>query len=254
MGRVSGKVAIITGGAAGLGAADAIALGLEGAQIVITDLNEQAGNETVARIPGAIFIHHDVTREEDWQRVIEETLAKFGRLDILVNNAGRVVFQTIEETSLETFRAVFATHSEATFLGCKYAIGAMKKTGGGSIINISSICAIRGYPLTVGYTAGKGAILALTKLVATYCKQQQYNIRCNVILPGTIQTDMTRASVDHLNQLAAAKGEAQLPPIEQLGMGQPSDIANFVVYLASDESRFVNGADFVIDNASTIEG
>ena len=239
MGRVSGKIALITGGASGLGRADALALAREGARVVITDVSEEAGRALAKDIDGE-FVRHDVRSEDDWHKAIAHTLARFGKLDILVNNAGIVVPGDIETATLEQYRLLNAIHAEGSFLGCKYGIEAMKANPGstGSIINISSLSAIRGFPGVITYAAAKGAILAMTTTIAAHFRENGYAMRCNAILPGMINTP-----------LLAAVGADTLP-----GLGQPDDIANTVLFLASDESRHVSGAHIVVDNASSIIG
>ncbi len=247
MGRVAGKVILITGAASGLGAADARLLAAEGARVVLTDVNEELGRKVAEEIPGALFFKHDVRDEQQWQAVVAATLKHFGRLDVLVNNAGVVVFANVEDISLEQFRFVNQIMSEGTFLGCKYAVQAMKETGGGSIINISSIGAIKGIGEIIAYSAAKGAILSMTRSVAIHCRDKGYNIRCNSILPGAHETPMTAAAQREIEQ-----GSGALQQVQTHGQGQPIDVANMVLFLASDESRYVNGTQLIIDNAETI--
>ncbi|SDN82470.1 SDR family oxidoreductase [Pseudomonas jinjuensis] len=248
MGRVAGKVVLITGAASGLGAADARLLAAEGAQVVLTDINEAAGRDVAADIPGALFLQHDVRDEQRWKQVVEETVSRFGRLDVLVNNAGVVVFADVEEITLERYRFVNEVMSDGTMLGCKYAVQAMKQSGGGSIINISSIGAIKGIGEIVAYAAAKGAILSLTRSVAIHCQNKGYNIRCNAILPGAHETPMTAQAVRDIDAESSA-----LQQVQNHGQGQPRDVANLVLFLASDESRYINGSQLVIDNAETIK-
>lgn len=236
MGRVSGKVIIVTGGASGLGKADAVALVREGAQVVITDIDEKAG-QSLARKLGCEFIAQDVRSEAGWQELIDHTVRKYGKLDVLVNNAGNVLPADIETATLEQYRLVHAIHAEGTFLGCKYAIAAMKEKGG-SIINMSSLTGIRGYPVVITYAAAKGAIQAMTTTIAAHCRDKGYPIRCNAVLPGTIATPLALSVVGD----------------NAAGLGQPEDVANTVLFLASDESKHINGAQFVIDNASSVIG
>lgn len=233
--RVKDKVVLITGGASGLGQADAELFAAEGARVVVTDVNEEAGQGLAAELDG-MFLHHDVTREADWQRVMRAINERFGRLDILVNNAGIVEVADIEATSLELYQRMNAVHNDGTFLGCRYAIEAMREHGG-SIVNISSLSAIRGYPLVPSYAAAKGAVLALTHTVAVHCRQKGYPIRCNAVLPGPIATPLALTVIE-----------------DSTGMGTPEDVAQMVLFLGSDESRHVSGAQFVIDNASSMVG
>lgn len=245
MGRLDGKVAIVTGAASGLGAADARLMAAEGARVVLTDINAESGEAVAREIEGALFLPHDVRSEADWQRVIDTTLARCGRLDVLVNNAGLVQFGTVESASLEQFRLLNAVMSEGSFLGCKHAIPAMAKGGGGSIVNISSVAAIKGNSPIIAYTAAKGAVLAMTRSIALHCAEQGYGIRCNCILPGAHATPMTAAAI------AALGGAAGIEEIARHGQGRPEDVANLVVFLASDESRHINGTQIVIDNGET---
>lgn len=240
MGRVEGKVAIVTGAASGLGRAQAMALAREGASVVVTDVNVAAGL-AVAESIGGLFIEHDVRREDGWQSVIDKTLERHGRLDILVNNAGIVVVADIENTTLDQYRQVNAVNAEGVFLGCKFAIAAMKDSGGGSIVNLSSIAARRSHPQVFSYVAAKGAVRAMSMTVAGHCLDRGYPIRCNSIYPGLIDTPMV-AEVGR--QLGVEGG---FP-----GLGRPEDVAALVLYLAADESRHVTGAEFVIDFGTTI--
>lgn len=246
MKRLEGKVAIVTGAASGLGVADARLMAAEGARVVLTDIDAARGEAVAKEIEGAIFLRHDVASEADWAAVIDRTLARFGRLDVLVNNAGLVKFGTIETETLEQFRLINSVMAEGTFLGCKHAIPAMAKSGGGSIINVSSIAAIAGNSPVLAYTAAKGAVLAMTRSIALHCQEQKYNIRCNCILPGAHATPMTAAAI-----AALGGGAAGIEQIEQHGQGRPEDVGNLVVFLASDESRYINGTQIVIDNGET---
>lgn len=233
MKRMQDKVVLITGAASGLGAADAALLAREGARVVVTDIAEEAGRAVAERIGGE-FLHHDVRSEADWARVMAAVLARHGRLDVLVNNAGICLVGDIETTTLAQYRLLAAVHAEACFLGCQQAVQLMKERGG-SIINISSIAAMRATPPVLAYAAAKGAIRALSLSVAAHCIDKKYPIRCNAIFPGLIDTPLVVPVV----------GE-NFP-----GLGQPEDVAHMVLFLASDESRFVTGAEFVVDNGAT---
>lgn len=250
MGRVAGKVAIVTGGASGMGRADSKALAAEGASVVIADLNETDGQALAQEIgDSAVFMTLNVADEDNWKSVIAATLDRFGRLDILVNNAGIIAMGNIVETDLESWRKVNAVNSDGVFLGCKHAIPAMEKSGGGSIVNMSSVAALHGQSFVAAYTASKGAVRSLTKSIAMYCKEQENGIRCNSIHPDAVATPM-------VVQVATGNESASQEDVAKLGhlpnMCQPEDIANLVLFLASDESRFVTGAEMVIDNGSTI--
>jgi 3(or 17)beta-hydroxysteroid dehydrogenase len=247
MGRVSGKVALVTGAASGLGKADAMALVKEGAAVVITDINEKAGRELEgalnAQRPGsAFFLVQDVSSEGRWQEVFAEIRARFGGLHILVNNAGMVVIGTPESATLEQFQAHLRVMTDSVFLACKYGIALMKESGGGSIINMCSTATHLGYPVFYAYTAAKGAVRSMTKAIAVHCQMNHYNVRCNSIHAGAIDTPMVvKATADLGLQMSVYD---QSP----VGIGKPEDVANLVVYLASDESRFVNASEIIIDN------
>ncbi len=250
MNRVAGKVAIVTGAASGMGRADAEALAREGASVVVTDFNESDGRTVAAGIGGdAVFMRLDVTDEDNWQDVIATTVERFGRLDILVNNAGMMAMGNVVETSLADYRKLNAVNNEGVFLGCKHAIPAMADSGGGSIVNMSSVAALHGMSFLAGYSASKGAVAALTRNVALYCKEQKNVIRCNSIHPDGVKTPM-------VVKVATGRDTATQAEIDAIGkagnMCEVEDIANLVLYLASDESGFVNGAQMVIDNAATI--
>jgi len=252
MGRLDGKVAIVTGGAQGLGRADCEALAAEGARVLVTDINVEAGEalarELNSRREGsAKFLRHDVSDEAQWQAAVGAAVAAFGGLHVLVNNAGMVIPATPEATTLEQFRRHNAIMSEGTFLGCKHAIPAMARSGGGSIINVSSVASHLGYPVFFAYTAAKGAVRAMTKSIAVWCQMQKYDIRCNSIHPGATDTPM----LDAANQLLGIT--AEFYENSGPGLAKPEDIANVVVFLASDESRFVNGAEILIDNGAVIQ-
>ena len=250
MGRVAGKVAIVTGGASGMGRADARLLAAEGAKVVIADLNEADGNALAEEIGGdAVFMTLNVADEDNWQSVVAATREQFGGLDILVNNAGIIAMGNIVDTDLASWRKVNAVNSDGVFLGCKHASPVMADSGGGSIVNMSSVAAIHGQSFVAAYTASKGAVRALTKSVAMYCKEQKLNIRCNSIHPDGVATPMV-VKVATGKETASEQEVAQMAQLPN--MCAPEDIANLVLYLASDESRFVNGAEMLIDNASTI--
>jgi 3(or 17)beta-hydroxysteroid dehydrogenase len=248
-GRVAGKVALVTGGGSGLGAADCEILAREGATVVVTDVNLDAAKAVADRIGGgAIALSLDVASEEAWQSVIADIDARFGRLDVLVNNAGVVHMADFEETTLEKYRWVNAIMSDGVFLGCKYAAPLMNKNDGGSIINMSSTGALLGYPIFFAYSAAKGAVRSLTKSVAIACQVKGYKIRCNSVHPGSIETPMVQLAEGRAGDEKPVD-EGVLPPGAN---GAPKDVANLVLFLASDESRFVTGAEFVIDNGVTI--
>ena len=248
-GRVEDKVAIVTGAASGIGRGTAEALAREGARVVITDVQDELGREAAKAIGGdAVFVRHDVTSEDSWRSVIAATLDRFGRLDVLVNNAGIIIVVDIEETTVEQWRKIMTVNVEGVFLGCKHAIPAMRKSGGGSIVNISSAAGLVGTPAFPAYSASKGAVRLLTKSVAAHCRDKGDAIRCNSVHPGGVDTPLLRA----------IGGQRGLPDLEGLaapggavGFGTPADIGHLVVYLASEESRFMNGSEVAIDGCYT---
>lgn len=247
MGRVEGKVALITGGASGLGAADARKLVDEGANVVITDLQAGLGEELAASIPGVLFLPHDVRDETQWRDVVARTVEHFGKLDVLVNNAGLVRFANVEQCELEEFRLQMQVMVEGCFLGCKTALPYMTKTGAGSIINVASVAALKGISAIPAYGAAKAGIIALSRSVAVHCQEQGYNIRVNAIAPGAHETPMTRQALDQLPQ-----DYAGLDQVNAHGQGKPEDVANLVLFLASEESRQITGTHIVIDNGETV--
>jgi NAD(P)-dependent dehydrogenase (short-subunit alcohol dehydrogenase family) len=261
MDRVKGKVAIVTGAARGLGKAEAVLLAKEGAKVVATDINETLGKKVpdeVRREGGeAIFIKHDVNNEQNWKEVIQKTISEFGKLDILVNNAGVLYHHTIEDISLEKWRWILGINLEGVFLGTKHAIGAMKKSGGGSIVNISSIAGLVGMPDTSSYVASKGAVRLFTKSAALECSKMKlnYNIRVNSIHPGFIWTEMVDAVIKTDVEKTGKTFEEVKKMYEDLTMmghfGKPEDIAYGVLYFASDESKYITGAELTIDGGYT---
>jgi len=244
-GRVEDKVAIVTGGASGIGRGCAEALAREGARVVITDVQEQLGRDAAKAIGGdTVFVPHDVTSEDSWRVVIAAALERFGHLDVLVNNAGIIIVVDIEETTVEQWRKTMTVNAEGVFLGCKHAIPAMRRSGGGSIINISSAAGLVGTAAFPAYSASKGAVRLLTKSVASHCHNKGDAIRCNSIHPGGIDTPLLRAITTPNAGNLSAPGRA-------LGMGIPADIGHLAIYLASDESRFMNGSEVAIDGCYT---
>jgi 3(or 17)beta-hydroxysteroid dehydrogenase len=251
MGRVSGKVALVTGGASGLGRATAIALGREGARVAVADVNEAGAKQLVGELGGAaLALRLDVTSEADWQRAIAETVRAFDGLHVLVNNAGIVVVRSIEDTSVEELRRVLAVNVEGVFLGCKHAIPAMNASGGGSIVNLSSVAGLVGTPPFAAYSASKGAVRSLTKTVAAHCMLLGYPIRCNSIHPGGMDTPM----VQGLPGAMAGAGPTTLAVLGKMATGtggKPEDVANLALFLASDEAKHLNGSEIAIDAGLT---
>jgi 3(or 17)beta-hydroxysteroid dehydrogenase len=240
-GRVEGKVAVVTGGAMGLGQAQAMLLAREGATVIVTDVAEAEGQATVAGLdrPG-IFVRQDVADEEGWgdlERVIKD---RFGQLDILVNNAAIMVPGSIEDISFADWRKVQSVNADGVFLGCRMAVRMMRENGG-SIINIASVASHVGEPYAAAYSGSKGSVRALTKSIAVHCLKQGYSIRCNSVHPGSMNTPMVR----NLRQSLGL-------PAQSPDAGDPMQVAYAVLYLASDESALVTGTELLVDNGRTV--
>ncbi len=244
-GQLEGKVAIVTGGASGIGAATVERFVREGAKVLSTDVQEALG-QSVAEEAGALFIVQDVADAQSWDGVMEKARSEFGRLDILVNNAGIVIGKTIEDVDLDSWHHLLGINLTGVMLGCQKAIAAMKANPGGScgsIINIASTSAFAALPSDVTYTASKSAVRMLSKSVAVHCAQNGLNIRCNNLVPGATHTgiiDTAAKSVPGMVEMAAA-----MSPLNRIGQG--SDLAAAAVYLASDDSSFVTGSDLLVD-------
>ena len=246
MPRLKGKVALISGGARGQGAAEAVLFAREGAKVVIGDLLDDEGRQIEAQVAelggDATYIHLDVTSADDWEAAVQTALDRYGRLDILVNNAGILGRRTgLEDTTSEQWDAVLNVNAKGAFLGTKAAIPALRDAGGGSIVNISSIAGIIADPTGIpAYQASKGAIRLLTK--ATALQHAADNIRCNSVHPGLIVTAMSEDVLADPDSMQTFFGSI---PLGRLGT--VDDIANGVLFLASDDSSFVTGSELVID-------
>lgn len=257
MGRVESKVAIVTGGGSGLGAASSELLASEGARVIVTDINGDAAEQTAAVIrqrgQEAVALTHNVSDEVQWQDVVAKAMQTYGRLDVLVNNAGisGVGSGDWEETSLEDWQRVISINLDGVFLGCREVIKVMKAEGG-SIINISSIMGIVG-GAGAAYNASKGAVRLLTKSITSYCGRSGYPIRTNSVHPGYIWTPLVRNVVDYVDDVNNEDElRAMLTEMHPIGrLGVPEDIANGVLFLASDESAFMTGSELVIDGGYT---
>ena len=255
MGRVDGKVALVTGGALGLGRAAAELLAREGAKVAVTDLMDAEGRAVVDQIGlaggEAIYIHHDVAQEADWARAVAETLTRFGRLDVVVNNAGVALAGSVEDCTLEQWRWLMSINLDGVFLGTKHGVAAMKGHGG-SIINLSSIEGLIGDPNLAAYNASKGGVRIFTKSAALHCAKAGYKIRVNSIHPGYIWTPMVEGYI--AGQADPDEAKLAVAGLHPLGhLGEPDDIAFGVLYLASDESKFMTGSELVIDGGYTAQ-
>jgi 3(or 17)beta-hydroxysteroid dehydrogenase len=247
-GRLENKVAIVTGGAMGLGAADSTLFAKEGAKVILTDVASDKGQKLAEEI-GATFMQQDVTDEERWKEVIAETIKLHGRLDILVNNAGIVEVGDPENQTTEEYRKTMAVHMDSTFFGCKYSIPVMAVTGGGSIVNMCSIASVQGESYVAAYCAAKGAIEAYTRAVAVHCGIKKNGVRCNSIHPSGIITPMVESVPEKMEAKFGGAPNQDAPSSKQ---GEPIDIAYAALYLASDESKFMNGAQLRVDNAMSV--
>jgi 3(or 17)beta-hydroxysteroid dehydrogenase len=245
MDRVAGKVVLVTGAGSGIGRATATLLAAEGATVIVTDINRAGGLETVQQIGGKTrFEEQDTSREADWKRIIDDILASEGRLNGLVNNAGVLgpYPATFETETLEQWRSTLAVNVEGVFLGCKHGVPAIRQSGGGSIVNLSSLAAFLGTPNLSAYGASKGAVRQFTKTVAIDCARKGYKVRCNSVHPGVILTPMGEGILS--SETARERTRKSIPIGD---FGAPEDIAYGILYLISDESRFVTGAELVID-------
>ncbi len=253
MGRLDGQICLITGAARGIGLATARAFVDEGATVVLTDIREPLGREATGTLGGpASFRPLDVRDEDAWRTAVEDVLDRFGRLDVLVNNAGITGFEDDaaphdpEHASLDAWRSVHATNLDGVFLGCKYAIRAMRPQQRGSIINVASRSGVVGIPRAAAYASSKAAVRHHTKSVALYCAAEGLAIRCNAVQPAAILTPMWDAL---LGEGAAREKNltayAASTPLQRFGA--PEEVAALMVYLASDESAYVTGAEFDLD-------
>ena len=250
MGRMDGKVALVSGGARGQGAAEAKLLAQEGAKVVFGDVLDDEGKavESEIRASGgeASYIHLDVTREADWRGAVDAAVNRYGKLNVLVNNAAIIIRKSIEETSEEDWDRIMDVNAKGVFLGTKHVIPAMRKAGGGSIVNISSTGGLVGNLGSSAYTATKGAVRLFTKSTALQHAKDQ--IRCNSVHPGPIDTPMFRGYPDEKTNLVTQLSQV---PLGRIGM--PEDIAYGVLYLACDESSYVTGSELVIDGGTTAQ-
>lgn len=244
--RLEGRIALVTGGASGIGASVCEAFAREGASIVVADRNIEQASALAARLPmQPMAIEIDVASEDDWRRVTDEVRRTYGRLDILVNNAGVLAPGDAEDTELALFRWANAIMSEGVFLGCKYMMPLLRRASSGSIINISSTAALRGYPGFIAYSAAKGAVRSMTKAIAVAAQDRGDKIRCNSVHPGDIETPMQQA---YDGRSAESVPSGVLPKGQ---VGAPEDVAAMVLFLASDEARFITAGEFVVDNGLT---
>jgi NAD(P)-dependent dehydrogenase (short-subunit alcohol dehydrogenase family) len=258
-GRVAGKVALVTGAASGIGRATAQILAAEGAQVAVADVNHEGARAVVNEIGQtggrAIALALDVTSETTWQSALETLLDEFGRLNIAVNNAGLSAASPIEQTSLAEWRRLMAVNLDGVFLGTKYAILAMRRGKGGSIVNVSSASGVKASPGASAYCASKAAVIQFTKTAALECAQRGDGIRINTILPAGVATPLWK-EMDFWKQLVAEQGEdaawrtlAQTTPLKRFASAD--EIAKGILFLASDESSYMTGAELLLDGGYT---
>ena len=249
MGRLDGKVALISGGARGQGAAEVMLFVEEGAKVVFGDVRDDEGKQIEAKVQeaggDAVYVHLDVTSEEDWKRAIEKASSDFGKLDILVNNAGIIIPKVaIEDRTVDEWDRVMNVNAKGVFLGVKHAIPAMRKAGGGSIINISSVAGIgQSLHQEPAYAASKGAVRIFTKVTAT--QHAADNIRCNSVHPGPIDTAMVHEAMSDPEVLAN-----RLKRVPMGRMGTADEIGKAVLFLASDDSSYITGTELVVDGGA----
>jgi len=253
MGQVEGKVAIVTGGASGIGAACAATLAREGAKVIVTDLDDPRGQALVDKIGGeAVYLHQDVSLEESWPGVIDAAERRFGRLDVMVANAGIGIMCKAVEMSLADWRRQTAVNLDGVFLSVKYAVPAMRRAGGGSIIMTSSVAGLRGAAGLAGYCATKGGVRLFAKAVAMECAMEADGIRVNTVHPGVIDTPIwTKISGSAGRNVPIDPNEVARAGVPLGRAGQAQDIANGVLFLASDASSHMTAAELVIDGGMT---
>jgi NAD(P)-dependent dehydrogenase (short-subunit alcohol dehydrogenase family) len=261
MDRVKGKIALVTGAASGIGRGCAQLLAREGAAVVATDVQDDAGRDCAAAIKkaggDAVYLHHDVASEDGWTSVIAEVKQRFGRLDVLVNNAGIAIATLVTEMSLADWRRQESINLDGVFLGVKHALPLMRASGGGSIVNISSLAGIKGAAGLAGYCATKGGVRLFTKAVAMECAAAKDKVRVNSVHPGIIETAIWGSIAEGMpiGSASTTRQGANAPDLDALSAtvvptgvkGLPEDIAAGVLYLASDDSRYVTGTELVID-------
>ncbi|HYX01998.1 MAG TPA: SDR family oxidoreductase [Reyranella sp.] len=251
MPRLENKVVLLSGGASGIGAASAHLVVREGGKAVLADRDHDKGRALAGELGAAsLFVPLDVTDEAAWQKAVATTVDSFGALHGLLNAAGVGVRNSIEDCTLEEYRRVNDINALGTFLGCKAAIAAMKQSGGGSIVNISSVLGLRGASYAMAYCASKGAVRLLTRHVALHCAQMKYNIRCNSVHPGYIDTPMIAPRLaDTIGNMSGRQWLEELHPLGRLGRAE--EVANMILFLLSDESSFSTGSEFVCDGGLT---
>ncbi|MCZ4129729.1 glucose 1-dehydrogenase [Stutzerimonas balearica] len=245
--RLQGKIAVVTGGASGMGASTVRRFAAEGARVVLTDLNAEAGERLAQELGETVsFIAQDVSDAQGWRALGAHVEAQHGRLDVLVNNAGILKAGSVEDTTLEDWQRLMRVNADSVFLGCQTAVALMKRGGGGSIVNLASVTSMAGKPDYLAYSASKGAIAALTRSVAAFGRA--HRIRCNSVHPDGVLTPMTRAVYP-----AGVDPERLTIDADPMSRAcRPEDVANAIVFLASDEARAINGIELRIDSGQFV--
>ncbi|WP_068073594.1 glucose 1-dehydrogenase [Novosphingobium lentum] len=257
-GRVDGKRILVTGGAAGLGAAFVRRLAQEGAHVIVADVRDVVGRSLAAQTGGS-YLHLDVTSEREWQQAMSWAEQELGGLDGLVNNAGIAAStgaEDIEGIELDDLHRIFAVNVDGTVLGCKHALPLMARSGPGAIVNLSSIAALIPAAFVIAYGASKATIAHLTRSVAMHCASRGYGIRCNSVHPGQVRTEMMNTIIDRVGrETSMGLPAAEQVFLDQIPLGkfqEPDDIAHAVLFLLSDEARFITGSQLVVDGGMTL--
>ena len=251
--RLDNRIVLITGAAKGIGAAAATMCVAEGAHVYMADIDDVAGRALSDALgPRANFVTLDVTKQADWDQAVATIKKTHGRLDSLVNNAAHIIIADLAQTDLESWRDVQAVNVEGTLIGCQTCLPLLKASDAGSIINLSSTTTRLGLPPMLAYTASKAAILSITKTLAVDFRYQGLNIRVNTVLPGRINTPMLQMTERLMSGVDLETDPDVDTIMAEMNIGHPEDIARAIVYLASDESAYINGTEFVVDNATTL--
>lgn len=246
--RMEGKVALVTGGASGVGRAVATQMVREGARVVVADIDREAGAALVDTLgEAASFVGLDVASPEDWRGAMAEVEARHGRLDALVNNAGILIPGSIEDASLDDWRRTMTVNAESVFLGCQAALPLLARQGG-AIVNLSSVAALGGIDDYLAYSASKGAIAAMTRTIAAHCRRRRYRIRCNSVHPDGVLTPMSARA--YPPGVDPADFTIDRDPMHRVCL--PEDVAAAIVFLASDEARAINGIELRVDSGQTV--
>jgi NAD(P)-dependent dehydrogenase (short-subunit alcohol dehydrogenase family) len=256
MKRLQDKICFITGAANGIGQAIAQRFAEEGAVLLLTDIDEAGGAALAQSLSAAgckvVFKHHDVTSESDWEAMFAFVQAEFGGLDVMVNNAGGGTYNDIESLTLEQWRFIMQLNLDSAFLGTQGAVAMMKESGGGSIINLSSVGGLVGSPNLAAYSSAKAGVKLLSKCAAIHCGQNAYNIRVNSLHPGLVKTESGIDMATKATGMTAQEAEDAFAAMHPIGrIGNPVEIANAALYLASDEASFTTGSELVVDGGYT---